>query len=172
MSALLRVDGGPAVPYAAVADDEALAETGAILLSLSRWERDRHKLENRKSLLAIRLPNTTDVALLDPAVLRADVIVIDFPSFGDGRGYSQARLLRDARDYRGEIRATGAAVVRDQLLGMLRCGIDSFELRDDQCAASCVAALTDFSVAYQPARDTLPQVRTLRRGLKSGLSPD
>ncbi len=163
MSALLRVDGDEAARYSPVGEEDVLPEAGALLLDLSRWERDRALLENRKGPLGIRLPNTTDIATLDAAALAADLIVLQFPSFGDGRGYSQARLLRDARAYRGELRASGAAVVRDQLLGMVRCGIDSFELRADQSPESCMQALKDFSIAYQPPADDLPQVRRLRR---------
>ncbi|TDU32885.1 uncharacterized protein (DUF934 family) [Panacagrimonas perspica] len=163
MSALLRVDGGSAITYAPIGDDDAVPENGAVLVSFARWERDRAQLDARKAPLAIQLPNTADIATIDPAVLKADLIVLQFPSFGDGRGYSQARLLRDARGYKGELRATGAAVVRDQLLGMVRCGIDSFELRADQSPESCMEALKDFSIAYQPPADDLPQIRSLRR---------
>lgn len=163
MSALLRVDGGAAATYASVGGDDAVPESGAVLVDFARWERDRAQLDNRETPLAIRLPNTADIATIEPAVLRANLIVLQFPSFGDGRGYSQARLLRDARGYKGELRATGAAVVRDQLLGMVRCGIDSFELRADQSPESCMQALNEFSIAYQAPADDLPQVRRLRR---------
>ena len=54
-----------------------------------------------------------------------------FRSFGDGRGYSIARLLRERYGYKGELRAIGE-VVRDHLFFMARCGFDSFLLRDDQ----------------------------------------
>jgi len=163
MSALLRVDGGVAATYALVGDDDGLPKSGAVLLELARWERDRAQLDGRDAPLAIRLPNTADIATLDSAVLNTDLIVLQFPSFGDGRGYSQARLLRDARGYKGELRATGAAVVRDQLLGMVRCGIDSFELRADQSSESCMQALKEFSIVYQPPSDDIPQIRRLRR---------
>ena len=163
MSTVLRVDGAVPAVFHPVADDAPLPESGAIEVPLARWTRDRVVLAHRKGPLAIRLPNTVDVTGLDGAALDADLIVLEFPSFGDGRGYSQAMLLRDARGFRGELRATGAAVVRDQLLGMVRCGIESFELRADQSAESFIEALKDFSVAYQPAKDALPQVRALRR---------
>lgn len=163
MSTVLRVDGATATQYAPVADDAPIPGAGAIQLPLARWTTEHGDLAGRAAPLAVRLPNTVDVSTLDVGVLEANLIVLDFPSFGDGRGYSQARLLRDARGFRGELRATGAAVVRDQLLGMVRCGIDSFELRADQSADTFVEALKDFSAAYQPAQDALPQVRSLRR---------
>lgn len=163
MSTLLRADGVVEDRYLPVADEQPLPAQDPILVDLARWEQERERLAARHAPLGIRLPNTAVIADLDPAVLRADLIVLDFPSFGDGRAYSQARLLREARTYRGELRATGAAVVRDQLLGMVRCGIDSFLLREDQSVERCLQALRDFSVAYQPAHDGAPLVRRLRR---------
>jgi uncharacterized protein (DUF934 family) len=59
------------------------------------------------------------------------LIAVRFPKFGDGRGYSIARLLRERYGYRGELRAVGD-VLRDQLLFMKRSGFDSFSLREDQ----------------------------------------
>jgi uncharacterized protein (DUF934 family) len=163
MSTLLRLDGseGPDT-FSAIGLDDALPADGAVLVPLARWERDREVLRSRGAPFGVRLPNTVDVGNLDDTILEAALIVLEFPSFGDGRAYSQARLLRDARGYRGALRATGAAVVRDQLLGMARCGIDCFELRADQSVDGCREALHEFTIAYQPTRDGLPKVRDLR----------
>ena len=164
MSALLRVDGKPADSFLPVGEEDPIPSTGAIVLSLARWEAEHVALGERKEALGVRLSNTAEVEKLDAALLDVDMILLDFPSFADGRGYSQARLLRDLRGYKGELRATGSAVVRDQLLGMVRCGIDSFDLRGDQSVQLCERALSEFSIAYQPARDRKPTVRDLRRG--------
>ena len=163
MSILLTLDGseGPDA-FTPVGVDDALPAAGPVAIPFARWERDRDTLRARNTPFGIRLPNTVDVESLDDAVLEAALLILEFPSFGDGRAYSQARLLRDARGYRGELRATGAAVVRDQLQGMVRCGIDRFELRADQSLELCRAALREFTIAYQPARDGLPKVRELR----------
>lgn len=163
MSVLIRAGRRVEDPYQAIDDETALPATGAILVSLSRWQREAAVLTARRSPLGVRLPNTADVTAVGPGLLTVDLIVLDFPSFADGRAYSQARLLREAQGFRGELRATGAAVVRDQLLAMIRCGIDSFMLRGDQSADACEQALHEFSLAYQPAVDALPNVRALRR---------
>ena len=66
-----------------------------------------------------------------------------FPTFKDGRAYSQARLLRERYGFRGELRATGQ-VLRDQFLFLLRAGFDSFEVTKEADAAAfaeSVAAL-------------------------------
>jgi uncharacterized protein (DUF934 family) len=163
MSTLLRLDGvESADAFVAVGVDDELAAGGPVVVPLARWDRERDALRARSAPWGVRLTNTVEISSLDAGVLDAALVILEFPTFGDGRAYSQARLLRDSRGYRGELRATGAAVVRDQLLGMARCGIDSFELRADQSPDSCREALREFTLAYQPARDSLPKVRELR----------
>ncbi len=83
---------------------------------------------------------------------RAPLIAIAFPKFGDGRGYSSARLLRERHAYKGELRAVGD-VLRDQLFYMARCGIDSFALKAGKDIEGALSAFDDFSVAYQAAAD-------------------
>lgn len=163
MSTLIRLDDGQAAEYAQIADDVPLPPQGPVLVSLARWEQEAERLRAAGQAFAVRIPNTTNVSALPAALLEASTLVLEFPGFSDGRAYSQARLLREALGYRGELRATGAAVVKDQLLGMTRCGIDGFELRADQSAAACLEALGEFSLAYQPALDDRPRVRELRK---------
>ncbi len=75
-------------------------------------------------------------------------IAVRFPAFGDGRGYSIGRLLRERYGYRGELRAIGA-VARDHLYFMAQCGFDAFELRAGEDPKEALAALDDFSDGYQ-----------------------
>ena len=80
-----------------------------------------------------------------------DSIVLDFPSFTDGRAFSQARLLRERYGFAGEIRARGE-ILRDQIFFMTRCGIDAFEF-DGVRTPAMQDALHEFTFAYQPAAD-------------------
>lgn len=165
MSRLIE-DGRPVQDRFTALDDEAEITPGALLISLVRFRREAAAILARDLPFALRLPNTLDVRSLEADALNADTLVVDFPGFADGRAYSQAHQLREVLRYRGRIRASGAAVVRDQLQGMLRCGIDAFDLRADQDVQSCLDALREFSVAYQPGTgsDPLPQVRKVRLG--------
>lgn len=102
----------------------------------------------------------------DPAALaddleRLSLVAVRFPKFGDGRGYSSARLLRERYGYRGELRAVGD-VLRDQLLFLKRSGFDSFELRDDQDADEALGAFAELSEQYQASHDQ-PQPLFRRR---------
>lgn len=163
MSTLLRLDGTEERDaFLALGVDDEMPADGPVVVTFARWERDHDALLARGLAFGVRLPNTVEIDRLDARVLGATLVILEFPSFGDGRAYSQARLLRDARDYQGELRATGAAVVRDQLQGMARCGIDSFALRADQSFDLCRGALREFTIAYQSTRDGLPKVRELR----------
>ena len=88
-------------------------------------------------------PNNRDVDELVPWLDRLAVVALVFPTFRDGRAYSQARLLRERHRYRGELRATGQ-VLRDQFVFMLRAGFDAFEVKkpaDAEAFASTRKAL-------------------------------
>ena len=87
----------------------------------------------------------------DPATLALDGVTrveVNFPKFGDGRGFSIARLLRERRGYRGELRAVGH-ITRDLLFFLERCGFDAFELRDGEDPHEALASFEDFSESYQ-----------------------
>ena len=87
----------------------------------------------------------------DPAAVSLEGVTrveVNFPKFGDGRGYSIARLLRERRGYRGELRAVGH-ITRDLLYFMERVGFDAYELREGEDPHEALASFEDFSDAYQ-----------------------
>jgi uncharacterized protein (DUF934 family) len=96
----------------------------------------------------IWLSPTDEPAQAVPLFGSIEVIAVQFPKFGDGRGYSTAALLRTRHGWRGELRAIGD-VLRDQLFFMKRVGFDSFALRPDRNIEEAVASLSDFSDSYQ-----------------------
>ena len=94
----------------------------------------------------LRLEPTADPASVSlEGVTR---IEISFPKFGDGRGYSIARLLRERHGYRGELRAVGH-ITRDLLFFLESCGFDAFELREGEDPREAIAHFEDFSESYQ-----------------------
>ncbi len=84
---------------------------------------------------------------IETELSRLDLIIINFPVFTDGRGFSTARELREL-GFTGEIRATGD-FIRDQLHYLRRCGFNSFEFADQEQLANSLASLNVFSEAYQ-----------------------
>ena len=135
-----------------IADDAAIPHDGAILISAARFLEDPEVLSRRAGTTGVSWPNNRDVDDLVPHLDRLAVIALAFPTFRDGRAYSQARLLKERYNYRGELRATGQ-VLRDQFLYMLRAGFDAFEVTKPADAAAFTEATRRYSAFYQPAGD-------------------
>ena len=144
-----------------IADDASLPEDRPVLVSHARWEAEKAALQARNAPLGIALPNNLDVLTFAPEAGRFGLIALSFPKFSDGRAYSQARLLRERFDYRGELRATGH-VLRDQLLHMHRAGFDAYEIGRPDAAEVFAKALASLSVFYQPTGDGRITARDLR----------
>ncbi len=100
---------------------------------------------------AVRIEPGDDARDLLPFLSRIKLVEVNFPGFGDGRGYSAARILREA-GYDGELRAVGDVLV-DQLSNMRRCGFDSFAPEREINAADAEAALARYAEVYQPTTD-------------------
>jgi uncharacterized protein (DUF934 family) len=138
--------------YVHVADDGALPESGAVLVSAARFLADPEAVLQRREKVGVIWPNNRDVEDLVPYVERLALIALVFPSFRDGRAYSQARLLRERYFFRGELRATGQ-VLRDQFVFMLRAGFDAFDVKKQADAEAYAQTVKRYSVFYQPTGD-------------------
>jgi uncharacterized protein (DUF934 family) len=122
----------------------------ALILPLARWHEERSSWWLWAGRLGVRIGPTDRVELLKPDLTRLSLIAIEFGGPSEGRGYTQARVLRDRLGFAGELRAVGY-VKRDQLFFLARCGFDAFELSEGVDARSVLTAFDDFDVAYQPA---------------------
>lgn len=146
MNNLIRLVDGQAQlmandPWTLVREAGDALPAGRLILPLALWrERDGRdglllqpddEVEPLASLLSESLP----------------LIAVEFPSFRDGRGYSQAYLLRVRLGWRGELRAVGD-VLRDQLSHMRQCGFDAFAVREDKSAEDALKGLAGLSVLY------------------------
>jgi uncharacterized protein (DUF934 family) len=135
-----------------VADGTELPGDGAILIPAERFLADPEALSRRAGKLGVIWPNNRDLDDLVPYLGRLAVVALVFPSFRDGRAYSQARLLRERYGYEGELRATGQ-VLRDQFVFMLRAGFDALEAKKDADADAFAETVKRYSVFYQPTGD-------------------
>jgi phosphoadenosine phosphosulfate reductase len=87
-------------------------------------------------------------------------VAIAFPAFGDGRGYSSARLVVERYKYQGELRAVGD-VLMDQLTLMRRCGINAFVVTHPATRKALETGhLTTVNLFYQPVGTTEVPVGT------------
>ena len=111
---------------------------------------------------SVRIEAGEDVTVLLPVLHRVRLVEVDFPKFRDGRGFSTARLLREA-GYTGEIKATGDVLV-DLIFFMRRCGFDSFAPDKPFDRVDAQTALTRWEHVYVPAADDRVPIWKLRHG--------
>ena len=135
-----------------VADGAELPGDGAVFVSAARFLEDPEAVLKSAGKVGVIWPNNRDLDDLVPYLDRLAAVALVFPSFRDGRAYSQARLLRERHGYDGEMRATGQ-VLRDQFVFMSRAGFDAFEVKKDADADAFAETVKRYSVFYQPTGD-------------------
>jgi uncharacterized protein (DUF934 family) len=142
----------------ALAGTEAAATARRLLLPLADYLKAMAAGEPADSRAVLLLPADQDLTPLLPHLQKLPLIAMQFATTGEGRGYTQARLLRERHGYKGELRAVGA-VRTDQVYLLARCGFDAFDLVDGDDAAVAIAQLDRFSVAYQTSAGNLTHTR-------------
>ncbi len=116
------------------------------VLDLEQWLQ-----ANDRATRAVMLEPGETLAPLLEHIDDIPLVLVNFPTFMDGRGFSYGRELRE-RGYRGELRAVGH-FMRDQLTYLSRCGFDAFQFEDEQELEDALASLADFSEYYQASVD-------------------
>jgi uncharacterized protein (DUF934 family) len=119
-------------------------------------------VEGQSNATAVRIEAGDDARALLPCLDRLALVEVSFPSFRDGRGYSSARILREA-GYTGELRAAGDVLV-DQVPFMRRCGFDAFAPDAPLDEETLRRSLDRYDYHYQRAADDVVPVWKLRHG--------
>ena len=120
-------EGFVADRFRRLGDDEALPETGSVLVPASRWQSLEGGEHRDGCEIGVELLPEDPVEDLVPHLDRIAMIALNFPAFTDGRAYSSGRLLRERFGFTREIRATGD-ILLDQIPFMLRCGFSAFAI--------------------------------------------
>jgi len=138
-----------------VADDwrhlgEELAEGASVIVPLAELRVGAARWAAWRGRLGVRLAPGDAPEDLAADLPRLNLVAVEFPNAGDGRGYSQGRLLRARLGFWGELRAVGPGVKQDQVFLLARCGFDAMELAPGEDIEAARRALTRYTVAYQP----------------------
>ncbi|MDP3800775.1 phosphoadenylyl-sulfate reductase [Brevundimonas sp.] len=110
----------------------------------------------------VRLPVTTLLAEVEAAARGAEVLVLEFDAFRDGRGFSLAAVLRE-RGYRGRLIADGR-LIPDQARHLRRSGFDGVVLGEGSDVDAWRRMDAAFSATYQAVEDNAVPIWR-RRGL-------
>ena len=123
-------------------DPETQAATDGHVCTLAQWR----ELDDRIGT-AVQIEPGEGVQDLLENLDDIVLVVVNFPAFTDGRGFSYGRELRE-RGYRGELRASGH-FMRDQMTYLQRVGFNAFALADESKLEGALDSLSDFSEYYQ-----------------------
>lgn len=149
-------------PFVFTADDDATLPDGrAVIVSVEKWQADRSTLIAHNGLVGVKLANDQSPDVIKNDLKYLALIAVEFPSFSDGRAFSQARALREQYGYEGEIRATGH-VIRDQYLFLQRCGVNAIDVADPEALRQWNVAMEEFTLFYQNTIDDRTPVMSLR----------
>jgi uncharacterized protein (DUF934 family) len=154
--------------YVRVLDDAPIPDGVPVIVPAARFLADADEILRRDAPTGVEWPNNRNVAALEPYLGRLAVIVLSFPNFKDGRGYSQARLLRERHGFVGELRAAGQ-ILRDQFVFLVRAGFDAMEVVKQSDAEAFASTLARYTVFYQDAGDD--RVPAMRRRLARIATP-
>ncbi len=116
------------------------------VLDLEQWL----EMEDRATRAVLLEPGETLAPLIEH-LEEIPLVMVNFPTFMDGRGFSYGRELRQ-RGYKGELRAVGH-FMRDQLTYLSRCGFNAFQMEDESQLEAALESLADFSEYYQASID-------------------
>jgi uncharacterized protein (DUF934 family) len=141
-------------PFTAVGDEREIPP-GDVIISLARFQENGDRLLSEGRKVGVRVESHEEVEALAYDLPRLAVVALAFPKFGDGRAYSNARLLRDRYGFAGEVRAVGD-VLREQAGFMVRCGFDAFEPSDGSTPEAWAAAARRYRHVYQRGVDPRP----------------
>ncbi len=111
---------------------------------------------------AVRIEPGEDARALLGHLDQLALVEVNFPVFGDGRGYSAARVLREA-GFTGELRAVGDVLV-DQIAAMRRCGFDTFAPAKPLDEGDVATAFARWPEVYQATTDGRAPIWKLRHG--------
>lgn len=113
---------------------------------------DISALEGNELIDVLHIANDADLDAIASALGRVETILIDFPAYTDGRGFSLAKQLRTKYGYEGLLVADGP-LIPDQYAFALQCGFSAIHIDDETLKRHTIedwhAALDDFDLTYQ-----------------------
>jgi uncharacterized protein (DUF934 family) len=145
---LLSLTGIEIHDWPTLADDETPQEGASVLVPIERLLKSADTVFASAGKVGALVPTGTNHRDLADLIDKLALVVVEFPAFTDGRGFSLGVRLRKDLRFKGEIRATGP-VMPDQALFLLRAGFDSVVITDARRMDAFKVALNRFKDFYQ-----------------------
>lgn len=141
-----------------------MGDHAQVLVTWEEWP-NQPRLGNDPDTIGVEIPNTLGLEALLPVLPQVGLVAIKFGLFSDGRGLSQARLIRRA-GFTGLLRAVGP-LIPDEFGFALQCGFDELELPESsanrQTEDDWLRTLAAYSHTYQQGYRTGISILEQRR---------
>ncbi|NVK40017.1 MAG: DUF934 domain-containing protein [Oceanospirillaceae bacterium] len=130
---------------------EQLPADGDVVVPLALYLEHRDALLARNGALGVQFNGDDEIEPLLADLDKLALVAVEFPVFRDGRGFSQARVVRRA-GFSGQLRAVGD-VTRDRFEYLYRCGFDALQVPEERFNPEALNAFGEIGVYYQGAAD-------------------
>ena len=128
-------------------DDETLAEypETAVAISYARYLAEAGRWNSRSVPWTVLIEPADELLAISSELLLRPEILVSFPAYTDGRGYSHAATLRQHHGFTGGLIAIGD-VRRDQLDFMRHSGFTAFEITGNDSVEDMRASLVELEL--------------------------
>jgi len=135
-----------------VEDDAATQESRAgttpdssVAISLARFRNEPEAWPTDSQAWTVVIAPDDELLEVPPAVLARAELLIEFPAFTDGRGYSHAATLRQRHGFTGTLVAVGD-VRRDQLEFMRETGFTAYQITGNDSVEDMLKSLHELEM--------------------------
>lgn len=142
------------------ADGLAKASGDNVVISLESLEQASDSVCLHAGALGVAMTTADPFEAVEPFLGRVGLVCVSFPAFTDGRGFSLARLIRQA-GFAGELRARGH-IIPDQLRFLLEVGYDAFDVDARFGLDQWQRAAGHITLSYQPGSPVRSPIHVAR----------
>lgn len=145
---ILDRNGPIADTWERLADGAPVRPGASVLVSFHRLKNEHNALFAEAGAVGVEIGGDVTLDELEPFLPRLGLVVVRFAFMRDGRPFSIGRLLRERYGYARDLRAAGD-FIPDQVLFLLRCGFNSFEVGSAFSVDALKRAVSAYTVWYQ-----------------------
>ena len=166
---ILDRNGPIADGWERLANDAPVKPGASVLVSFTRLKNEHNALFAVAGNVGVDIGGDVNLDELEPFLPRLGLVVVRFAFMRDGRPFSVGRLLRERYGYTRDLRAVGD-FIPDQVLFLLRCGFNSFEVGPNFSAEALKHSVAAYTVWYQRGVERNKTVAEIRKEISGKAS--